>query len=326
MALLGHLARQTCRNVNIRSAACSRRVFHASASAGKKKESLVIEDLFANFEDNAETSTPAESSAGAKPALISEPGTSTSQPARVSRGKHRGLAPDVRLARFNDLYEFVVPRIGKNPAVKVPQVKKSAWVHMVNLATTEEQLTKVVNMFPKWREMGWEFDETYAEVVTSRCQELGCPLLALKIFGDYSTYGLPLSLRAGRQMLFSLHDTQPIDKVIATAALYSVYRLPPIVEDLPSCAFLVIACLKEDSKYSNQVANALLPHLQKMIEASPRKRVDKSLPELAQDRGPLWVERCLVKLDKLLNEKRGEKFAKWLRQWRQESGMVKPST
>jgi hypothetical protein len=46
----------------------------------------------------------------------------------------------------------------------MPQVKKSAWIHLIGLATKEEQLDKVADMFPGWKDSGHEFDPPVAEL------------------------------------------------------------------------------------------------------------------------------------------------------------------
>jgi hypothetical protein len=85
-----------------------------------------------------------------------------------STGKKK-LSPEMRLERFNQIINFVTPRLGRKPAVKVPEVRKSAWVNLIGLATTEEQLENVTNMFPGWKESGHQFDPQFSELFIRKC-------------------------------------------------------------------------------------------------------------------------------------------------------------
>jgi hypothetical protein len=83
---------------------------------------------------------------------------------------------------------------------------------MSMLARTSEQLEQVAEMFPKWREMQRSFRTTDSELFvrtchalfhdliiesallqTGRCEELGCPLLALRVFSNRPKYAFPMS-------------------------------------------------------------------------------------------------------------------------------------
>ncbi len=60
---------------------------------------------------------------------------------------------------------FVSPRLGKKPEVKTPRVRKSAWTHLVGLASTQDQLEKVVELLPKWKDMGCEFGDKFGDLI-----------------------------------------------------------------------------------------------------------------------------------------------------------------
>ncbi|KDQ22154.1 hypothetical protein PLEOSDRAFT_1098246 [Pleurotus ostreatus PC15] len=277
------------------------------AWAQKKKAKVEIDDLFADPESQVAPS------AG-----------SNATPRTHGRLKKRGLTSAARVERFNQLVGFVSPRLGQKPEVKTPRVRKSAWTHLVGLASTQEQLEKVVELLPKWKDMDCEFGDKFGDLLARRCDELSCPPLALKVFGDYSRYGVKMNLVAGRRLIHSLHMKYPIEDTIAAASLYSVYSLPPIAQDLPSCSMLIHACYKHNSKHSLQVAEALVPRLRTLLESRPPLKVKKESPRLAQDPSPKWLLSSLKQLDQVLYERNGRKAEEWLRTWRSQSGYAKP--
>ena len=89
-------------------------------------------------------------------------GSSVSHPTRPRR--RAKLTPEKRFERFDQLYNFVSERLGYRPAVKTPQVRQSAWIHLFGLATTTEQLEKVTELFTRWRDSRRIFDDHHAEV------------------------------------------------------------------------------------------------------------------------------------------------------------------
>ncbi|KAF4582407.1 hypothetical protein EYR38_002527 [Pleurotus pulmonarius] len=283
------------------------RGFHASLPTQKKKAKVEIDDLFAEIESP-----------------VAQSASSNTAPKTHGRLKKRGLTSAARVEHFNQLVGFVSPRLGKKPEVKTPRVRKSAWAHLVGLASTQDQLEKVVELLPKWKDMGCEFGDKFGDLIARRCDELSCPLLALKVFGDYSRYGVQMTLVSGRRLIHSLHIKYPIEDTIAAASLYSVYSLPPIAQDLPSCSMLVHACYKHNSKHSLQVADALVPRLRTLLESRPPLQVKKESPRLAQDPSPKWLLSSLKQLDQVLYERNGRKAEEWLRTWRSQSGYAKP--
>jgi hypothetical protein len=185
----------------------------------------------------------------------------------------------------------------------------------------------VTNLILLWRSysfvshsMSCSLSSVLIVCATGRCEELSCPLLALKIFGNFSKYNLRLSLPAARQLLHSLHIEHPIDKTITAAALYRVYDLPPIAQDLVSCSMLVSACFKDNTKDSISVANALMPHLQTLLQRTQPMKVSENSTERALDKPRLWVKWSLKKIDKALLAQNEQ--TDWLRIWRSRSGHV----
>ncbi|PFH47898.1 hypothetical protein AMATHDRAFT_151051, partial [Amanita thiersii Skay4041] len=290
-----------------------------SSKAYKKKGNVAIDDLFPEsneavedlFSDEPAATQPAASTSSATQA------TTTTKPRKKLSTEERGK-------RLQKLIDFVKPRLGREPTVKLPQIRNSAWVQLIGLANTKEELAEVVELFPGWRDIGREFNSQFSELFVRRCEELSCPLLALDVFGDYAKYNLKLTLPGGRQLLHSLHDSYPIDKVITASALYSIYSLTPIAQDLVSCSMIVSACFKHNSKDSLQVAHALVPHLQRLLKqtkptsANNKKEATKEKPV---DKSQAWLQWTLKKIDRALfvqNHARAE----WLRDWRMRNGQL----
>jgi hypothetical protein len=70
----------------------------------------------------------------------------------------RKLSPEERNERFEALLKHVGDRIGAQPAVKdALQIRKTAWSRLLELATTQEQLERVVELMPRWRQMQRDF-------------------------------------------------------------------------------------------------------------------------------------------------------------------------
>lgn len=94
---------------------------------------------------------------------------------------------------------------------------------------------------------------------------MGCPDVALKVFGDYAKYTLPLTLRVARELLLSLSKGS-VEDVFAATALYPIYSLPPVSTDPLSCAILYRHCLRHETPETQAVAQGLLPALQKGLK------------------------------------------------------------
>ena len=104
-----------------------------------------------------------------------------------------------------------------------------------------------------------------------RCEELRCPQLALQVFSDHPKYGFDLSSpTAARHLLHSLHIQHPLSSSITLVALYKLYDLPPISQDLVTCSLLTSACYNDNTQASLVVAKSLVPELKKLLqEKSP---------------------------------------------------------
>jgi hypothetical protein len=234
----------------------------------------------------------------------------------------------------------------------------------MGLASTEQQLAQVAELFPKWKDARREFAPAIAEAFVRRCEELACPRLALQVFGDHSKYALPLSLPAARHLLHSLHSKHPVQCAIAASALYRLYDLPPVSTDLVSCSLLTSACLKAamqgagaDSnvkdgelgegtaaldptkvakmvqKSAETVGLALVPALKTMLKTTRPIRAGRKAKAVQvvgagsdrnEARGRVWIKWTLAKVEKAL-EVKGEDVG-WLRMWRRRSGHIAGGT
>ncbi|KAK2464727.1 hypothetical protein APHAL10511_003303 [Amanita phalloides] len=300
------------------------RCFHSSPAVYEKKnEGIVLDDLFEEEEEGDDNGDlfkdePAAPDAAAS-TLLSAAAPQPAQPPRRTKLSHED-----RSERYAQLMAFVKPRLGRKPEIKQPQVRNSAWTNLVGLATTEGQLRELAELFPSWQASGRAFHPRFSELFVRRCEELSCPLLALDVFGNYAKHNLNLTLPSARHLLHALHVQYPIEKLIAASALYSIYGLTPIAQDLVSCSMLVAACFKHNSKESLKVAHALVPHLKRLLgqtEALPKISDPTPPPVKMADKPQAWLQWTLKKVDKALFVQTQSR-AEWLRDWRMRSGHI----
>ena len=142
----------------------------------------------------------------------------------------------------------------------------------------------------------------------ARCDNLKCPTLALQVFGSYAKYALPLTLPAARHLLYSLNMHGSLSDVMTASALYHVYNLPPVAEDVTSCAIVLNATLKNAQNASTpatndegattplapkqhaaslQIASGLLPSLQTLLSKS--KPRSWAVPRTGQEKSRIIV-------------------------------------
>lgn len=305
-----------------------------------ESDDLFGEDTFENTDDlfstGTEAATPVDAAASAQGTAVKD-----------ARGR---LTPEARLARFNELRELVESHIGKHPPAKLAkkpeQIRNTAWQHLFSLATTKEQMEQVVEMMPRWRDAKRVFTPRMTEAFiraccralrlqlsltfglsTGRCEELHCPTVALQVFANHSKYGVDLpSEQAARQLLHSLHNEQPLQESITLSALLAVYKLPPVSDDLVSCAMLTSACFKANTPQSITVAKALVPSLQGLLaNANPAEWKYPTDPHARnQNKHLTWLTWTLTKIEKALSKQKQP--SDWLRKWREESGHAQIAT
>ncbi|ESK81966.1 hypothetical protein Moror_15383 [Moniliophthora roreri MCA 2997] len=236
------------------------RGIHVSSVVMKKKPKAVThdplqEDLFSDEGDLFSTPKPA----GAESTLTSTKPT-------IELAPSKKLSPSDRRARFTALLNTLLPHITPLPRAPtnptpaetaeyeerrkakkhLKPIKHSTWKHLVGLAQTKEELEKVVELMPKWKESGHErgFDDEFGGLFVARCEQLSASTLALQVFGNHAKYGVPLTLPAARHLLHSLHATRPLEDVLVAAKLYEVYELGSVEKDVTSNALLLSAAVR----------------------------------------------------------------------------------
>ncbi|CCM00621.1 uncharacterized protein FIBRA_02657 [Fibroporia radiculosa] len=320
-SILRHVQRGCRSNASVavsRTAHLTRKI-HQTPIALKKQKGHAIDDgdLFGPSGGEEDAFSDAMF---AEPSVekTSKAGPSTSATAKTSRG----LNSEDRLKRFTELRQFVADRIGQKPTEKLPPVRNSAWQHLFQLATTKEQMDEVVGLLPRWRDSKRQFGKHTVEVFVGRCEQLRCPTLALKVFSDHPKYGFDLTLSAARRLLHSLHVEHSLQDTITLAALFRVYKLPPISSDLVACSMFTSACFKHHSTHSLAIANEMVPHLKNLLAKVDPKSMQ--LPPSGAACAPIeakekaWTAWTLAKIEKALR-KQGTEYG-WLRQWREETG------
>ncbi|KAH0582247.1 hypothetical protein J132_04971 [Termitomyces sp. J132] len=332
------IARRATSNLRSFLTGYNRRALHNTPTVLKKKPATEIEDLFSD--EVVEDSIPSQLVARKKSAGVAQavakpaPEASSSKASLVAtpgQKKSRKLSEKDRLARFNQIVGFMTPRLGRNSTAKMPMVRNSAWVQLVQLATTEQQLETVTGMFSGWTETGHKFEDSFSELFVRRCEELKCPLFALKVYGDFAKYNLPLSLPAARQLLHSLHQAYPIETVMTAASLYDAYNLPSVSEDLVSASLVASACFRHNTKHSITVANLLVPQIKGLLgghQPKPRPaeegtttQAQASNPGAFSEKPSTWLKWTFKKIDKATYTQTGKRD-RAIRRWRERSGHI----
>ncbi|KAI0311218.1 hypothetical protein OF83DRAFT_1177799 [Amylostereum chailletii] len=295
------------------------RSLHVTRIAYAKKSKKALLDDEGTLFDDAPDLIPLDSAKEPSSAPPSQ--TLTPSPAR----KTRKLDSVTRAKRFDDIHTFVRAHIGRKPVAKDPlQVSNSAWVHLVQLATTRAQLERVAEEFPNWIESGRAFKKSYQVLFVARCDELKCPDLALAVFGNRPRYRFDLtSPQAARHLLHSLHDNLPLSSSMALAALYSLYKLPSLSSDPIACTLLLAKCLDESkSEESRQVADVLLTALKTTLQDAAPLPVPENAGERSLLRERIWFRKTFAKVETILRA-RGDETS-WIEEFRTKCGFPAP--
>ncbi|KAG9311494.1 hypothetical protein JVU11DRAFT_7690 [Chiua virens] len=221
-----------------------------------------------------------------------------------------------REQQFHKLLQFVRDRTGRVKVVKAGQVRATAWLRLFQLASKAEHLEAISEMFPRWRESGSSFSSLDVEMFVRRCEELDCPLLALKVFGDHPKYGLPLSsFPAARTLLHSLYRTYPLENVIAAVSLFGVNNLSPVTNDPASCAMFYAACLRSKNKHASLLGRDVRIALQTLLnETTPYPEPkEKNLRARYSVKPDIWLLEALRDIKK--TKKDQGRGASWITEW-----------
>ncbi|KAF8960433.1 hypothetical protein BDZ97DRAFT_1665763 [Flammula alnicola] len=275
----------------------------------KKKGKADIEDLFTDDafveEDlikDVAAKTAVEPPQPASSASAKEGETAAKKSAKAKKTKK--LDPAVRRERFEKHIQFIEPRVGRKPTVKDARIRKRMFVTLLDLAASEDELRKIVALIPRYKEVGGELIDSFAEAFVRRCQELQCPPLALEVFGNYAKYDIRLNLEAAQWLVHSLYISHPLEKLMIATALYPVYNLPPVSEDLASASMVAAACYKHKTPESLSVAEALRPKINAMLE---QVQISQA-PDHASKKKNKWIAWSLQRANKA---KGGEPFVPW---------------
>jgi len=149
-----------------------------------------------------------------------------------------------------------------------------------------------------------------------RCEELDCPLLALKVFGDHPKYGLPLSsFPAARTLFHSLYQKYPLENVIAVVSLLGLNNLSPVTMDPASCAMLYAACLRSKNKHASLLGRDIRIALQNLLrETNPHPEPkEKFLRARHSVKPDLWLLEALKDIKKTKRDQGRGSW--WITEW-----------
>ncbi|EIW77409.1 hypothetical protein CONPUDRAFT_84501 [Coniophora puteana RWD-64-598 SS2] len=289
-----------------------RRQLHASLSVHAKRRkgsSSNADDLFGGLESDslasiAEAELAAEAEAAAQAAEAAA--AAEAHAARVADGTASSLSPeeeadlaaskDERRVRtrtndpmgdFDTLYQFVHARTApraermKSVEVKRAQMRRSTWRRLLGAVQTREELDKVAELFPRWRNLGRKFEPEDAEAFVRKCEVLNYPSLALRVFSDHTMYGFDLSsVHAARHLLYLLHTKPSLADAVAAASLFGVYDHPPVARDPYAGPFLLYACARaqDKNKDAQAVAGRLLGEVKSALTKGTAKDESEGLP------------------------------------------------
>jgi len=245
---------------------------------------------------------------------VSDEASSQMAPRKPNESLHR--CTPTRERNFHDLLQFVRDRTGRVKAVKAGQVRATAWLRLFQLSSRAEHLEAVAEAFSRWRESGKSFSPLDAEMFVRRCEELDCPLLALKVFGDHPKYGLALSsFPAARTLIHSLYRNYPLENTITAVSLLGMNNLAPVTSDPASCAMLYAACLRSKNEHASLLGRDIRVALQKLLKdtkphSEPKERYLRARYSVKPD---LWLLEALRDIKQIKkDEGRG---SWWITEW-----------
>lgn len=126
----------------------------------KKKKVADIDSLFDDFEIVDESLPPSPSQTSSTSATAAASGE-TSTSGRLKQSNK--LSPEQRKQNFNDVLADLKPRIGRKPILKGMAARDSAWLQLMQLASTEAELREMVDLMPEWSAGGRTFTPTISE-------------------------------------------------------------------------------------------------------------------------------------------------------------------
>jgi len=143
--------------------------------AYKRKGKVIVDDLFSKDtfveEELVKGSSALYTAKPSSPAPSVQPEALSSQLQQATTRKPKkrlALSPSVRLERLNGLLSFTERQIGRVPELATLLVRRRSWLNMLDLVANEEQMQRVVDLFPAYKNGAGEFPIGFAEAFTSR--------------------------------------------------------------------------------------------------------------------------------------------------------------
>ena len=131
----------------------------------KKKGKVDIEDLFGDDvaveEDLVHTPSHTEGASAAPTTSASTPQSSeVKTPTKALKVK---LEPAVRQKRFNEQVLYIESRIGRAPTIRKERARKRHFLTLLDLAQSETDVRKVVELVPRFKEAGGVIIDSFAK-------------------------------------------------------------------------------------------------------------------------------------------------------------------
>lgn len=287
----------------------------------------------------AEPKPAAASSPTTEPTLAASPLLTADEaltPVVKTSTKRKPLSTETKSSRFQENIEFMKARLRRRPDPKMSKIAKTTWIHTLGVCQSEEDLRKLMELFPLWRAMNKRFDGALSEAficklplfqkyhidlfTTGRCIALKKPEIAIEIFGNFAKYNIPLTLPGARKLLHATYETHPLVIPVTVSSFFKPYRLPPIEKDLPCCSMLLSACLRDGSENAMVIAENLTTSLKSVLTRVEPMLIPKDR-EMGDNMSSLWTKWALRKIEEKLSSREGGDV-EWLHEWRVKSGHV----
>lgn len=82
------------------------------------------------------------------------------------------LEPAVREKRFNDQVLYIESRVGRTPTIKKQRVRKRHFLTLLDLAQSEADVRKVVELVPRFKEAGGVIIDSFAKDLARESSQL----------------------------------------------------------------------------------------------------------------------------------------------------------
>jgi hypothetical protein len=145
------------------------------------------------------------------------------------------------------------------------------------------------------------------------------------VYGVFAKYALPLTLPAARRLLHGLVAAErPLAEIFTATALYAPHGLPPVNEDLPSCALLLSACLRhlktvegKERKETQVVVDELVNSLEARLATTAPMPESRDIRDKTVRR---WLKSVMLDVNDFLRG--NEQPRGWLESWMARSRFI----